>query len=78
MNIWVRRSLVSLALLVWAAGLGWAYWWFEGRYMKSFERPAFFQAEQVAPPFGPDRSRWYMYGSPTARAVPVMRPTLKK
>lgn len=53
MNIWVRRLLVSLALLVWAAGLGWAYWWFEGRYIKSFERPAFFQAEQVAPPFAP-------------------------
>ena len=53
MNIWVRRLLVSLALLVWVAGLGWAYWWFEGRYIKSFERPVFFQAEQVAPPFAP-------------------------
>ena len=53
MNLWVRRLLVSLALLVWVAGLGWAYWWFEGRYIKSFERPVFFQAEQVAPPFAP-------------------------
>ena len=34
MNIWVRRLLVSLALLVWAVALGSAYWWFEGRYLK--------------------------------------------
>ncbi|WP_321349137.1 DUF6436 domain-containing protein [Halopseudomonas oceani] len=51
MNIWLRRSLVGMALLLWLAGLAWAYWWFEGRYVKAFERPAFFQAEQVAPPF---------------------------
>lgn len=40
-------------MLVWLAGLVWAYWWFEGRYIKAFERPVFFQAEQVAPPFAP-------------------------
>ena len=49
MNIWLRRVLVGVALLVWLAGLVWAYWWFEGRYIKAFERPVFFQAEQVAP-----------------------------
>lgn len=53
MNIWLRRVLVGGALLVWLAGLVWAYWWFEGRYIKAFERPVFFQAEQVAPPFAP-------------------------
>lgn len=51
MHIWLRRVLVAVALLVWVAGLAWAYWWFEGRYIKAFERPVFFQGEQVAPPF---------------------------
>jgi len=46
-----RRLLVSVLLLGWLAGLAWAFWWFEGRYVKAFERPAYFNAQPVAPPF---------------------------
>lgn len=50
----VHRTVLTLSLLaVWAAGLVWAFWWFEGRYVKVFERPAYFHAEAVAPPFEP-------------------------
>ncbi|ROZ83051.1 thiol-disulfide isomerase [Pseudomonas neustonica] len=53
MRIWLRRGLTLLLLLIWLAVLVWAYWWFEARYVKSFERPAFFQGEAVSPPFAP-------------------------
>lgn len=53
MSVWLRRLLTLLLLLIWLAGLVWAYWWFEARYVKSFERPAFFQGEAVTPPFTP-------------------------
>ncbi|MEH6563773.1 MAG: DUF6436 domain-containing protein [Halopseudomonas sp.] len=53
MNRWLRRTVTLLLLLVWLAGLVWAYWWFEARYVRSFERPAFFQGVPVAPPFAP-------------------------
>ncbi|SDS49202.1 hypothetical protein SAMN05216271_2041 [Halopseudomonas sabulinigri] len=53
MRPWIRRVLTLLLLLVWLAGLVWAYWWFEARYIKSFERPAYFAGEAVAPPFAP-------------------------
>jgi hypothetical protein len=49
----VRKLLVGLLLTGWLAGLAWAFWWFEGQYVKAFERPAFFSAENVAPPFAP-------------------------
>jgi hypothetical protein len=51
MKTWLRRLLVFLLLLVWRCGLAWAFWWFDGRYVKAFERPAFFHGEQVSPPF---------------------------
>ena len=49
----MRRILVGLLLISWLGCLVWAFWWFEGRYVKAFERPAYFSAENVAPPFPP-------------------------
>ena len=49
----LRRSLVGLLLVAWLAGLVWAFWWFEGQYVKAFERPAYFNAQDGAPPFPP-------------------------
>lgn len=51
MRIWQRNLLTGGLLLVWLAGLVWAFWWFEGRYLKPFERPAYFQGLAVQPPF---------------------------
>lgn len=48
-----RNILTATLLACWAAGLLWAFWWFEGRYVKVFERPAYFQAAEVVPPFAP-------------------------
>lgn len=47
---WFRLLLTLLLLLGWLGAMVWAFWWFEGRYVRAFERPAFFSAEQVAPP----------------------------
>jgi hypothetical protein len=44
-----------MLLLVWLAGLAWAFWWFEGQYVKAFERPAYFSAQNVKPPFPPGK-----------------------
>lgn len=48
-----KKVLVLLLLLIWLAGLAWAFWWFEVRYVKAFERPAYFNAQNVQPPFAP-------------------------
>lgn len=53
MRVWQRNTLVALLLLVWAAGIAWAFWWFEARYLRNFERQAFFQGVEVSPPFAP-------------------------
>ena len=52
-RIWLRRATVTALLMLWLAGLAWAFWWYEGQYLKAFERPAFFAAENVEPPFPP-------------------------
>lgn len=49
------KWLAGLLLITWLVGLAWAFWWFEGRYVKAFERPAYFSARNVAPPFAPGR-----------------------
>ncbi|UAW98601.1 thiol-disulfide isomerase [Halopseudomonas nanhaiensis] len=49
-TIW-RAGLTALLLVVWLAGLVWAFWWYEGRYVRPFDRPAFFNGVAVAPPF---------------------------
>ncbi len=49
-SIW-RAVLTAALLLVWLAGLMWAFWWYEGRYVRPFERPAFFEGVRVDPPF---------------------------
>lgn len=49
----VRASLTAMLLLAWVASLVWAFWWYEGRYVKPFDRLAFFNGVQVAPPFAP-------------------------
>ncbi len=51
----VKKLVVGLLLITWLAGLAWAFWWFEGRYVKAFERPAYFSAQNVAPPFTPGK-----------------------
>jgi len=48
-----RKIAVGLLLVLWVGGLGWAFWWFEGQYVKAFERPAYFSAPSVQPPFPP-------------------------
>ncbi|WP_339845465.1 DUF6436 domain-containing protein [uncultured Halopseudomonas sp.] len=50
-----RKLTVGMLLLVWLAGLAWAFWWFEGQYVKAFERPAYFSAQNVKPPFPPGK-----------------------
>lgn len=55
LQIGLKSALAVALLLVWALGLAWAFWWYEGQYLKAFERPAFFGAEAVAPPFEPGR-----------------------
>lgn len=52
-QLWFKRSLAGALLLIWVMGLVWAFWWYEGQYLKAFERPAFFSAEAVTPPFAP-------------------------
>ncbi len=52
-RIWFKRVLVGALLLIWALALAWAVWWYQGQYLKAFERPVFFSAESVAPPFEP-------------------------
>ncbi|WOD11637.1 DUF6436 domain-containing protein [Pseudomonas sp. NyZ704] len=52
-RIWLKRLVVGALLLIWILGLVWAFWWYEGQYLKTFERPAYFGAEAVAPPFEP-------------------------
>lgn len=52
-RIWLRRAMVAALLMLWLAGLAWAFWWYEGQYLKAFERPVFFAAENVEPPFPP-------------------------
>jgi hypothetical protein len=50
----VQRNLLTLGLLVvWAAGMVWAFWWYEGQYLRSFDRPAYFSGTPVPPPFEP-------------------------
>lgn len=46
-----RAGLTVALILVWVAGLIWAFWWYEGRYARAFERPAFFKGTPVEPPF---------------------------
>lgn len=46
-----RHLLTAGLLLAWGGGLAWAFWWYDGRYLRSFERPAYFNAEAVQPPF---------------------------
>lgn len=48
-----RRGLLMLLAAVWAAGLTWAWWWFDGYHNRTFERPAHFAAANVAAPFAP-------------------------
>lgn len=50
-----RRGLLAVLGLVWAAGLAWAWWWFDGYHNRTFEQPAHFAAAQVSPPFAPGR-----------------------
>lgn len=45
-----RNLLVVFLLACWLAGLVWAFTWYESRYVKAFERPAFFEGTPVAPP----------------------------
>ena len=52
MRIWQRGMLVSLAI-IWAAGLAWAWWWFDGRHATTFERPVYFEGNAVPGPFAP-------------------------
>lgn len=47
-----RQRLWPLMVL-WAAGMGWAWWWVDGRHERSFERPAYFEGLTVAGPFAP-------------------------
>lgn len=49
-QLW-RALLTATLLLVWVAGLVWAFWWYEGRYVRAFDRPAFFEGVAVEPPF---------------------------
>lgn len=52
----LRRSILTLILLAgWAAGMVWAFWWFEARYVKVFDQPAYFNAAAVTPPFEPGK-----------------------
>ncbi|PAU88115.1 thiol-disulfide isomerase [Pseudomonas sp. WN033] len=51
MRVWQRNVLTGGLIGLWLAGLAWAFWWFEGRYVKAFDRPAFFQGVAVTPPF---------------------------
>lgn len=52
----VQRNIITLTLLlIWAAGMVWAFWWYEGQYLRSFERPAYFVGTPVAPPFEPGK-----------------------
>lgn len=46
-----RNLLTAGLLLLWGAGMVWAFWWYEGQYLRSFERPAYFHGAPVAPPF---------------------------
>lgn len=48
-----RKVGTGLLLVAWLGGLAWAFWWFEGQYVKAFERPAYFNAQNVQPPFPP-------------------------
>lgn len=48
-----RRTLVGALLVLWAVGLAWAFWWYEAQYLRTFERPVFFSADSVVPPFEP-------------------------
>lgn len=52
MRIWQRGLLASL-VVIWAAGLAWAWWWFDGRHATTFERPAYFDGSAVPGPFAP-------------------------
>lgn len=50
----LQRKLITIGLLlVWAAGMVWAFWWYEGQYLRNFERPAYFAGMPVNPPFEP-------------------------
>uniref|UniRef100_UPI003FA79754 DUF6436 domain-containing protein n=1 Tax=Pseudomonas sp. TaxID=306 RepID=UPI003FA79754 len=50
----IQRKLITIGLLfIWAAGLVWAFWWYEGQYLRNFERPAYFAGVSVSPPFEP-------------------------
>lgn len=47
----VHRNLVVVLLVAcWGAGLVWALSWYESRYVRTFERPAFFDGLAVPPP----------------------------
>lgn len=46
-----RNLVVILMLAAWLAGLVWAWTWYESRYVRTFERPAFFEGLPVAPPY---------------------------
>ncbi|MFA5677145.1 MAG: DUF6436 domain-containing protein [Pseudomonas sp.] len=50
MPIW-RRSLIGALGIIWVLGLGWAWWWLDGRHERNFQRPAYFDGGDVAGPF---------------------------
>ena len=50
-----RQILLWLLPAVWGVGVGWAWWWLDGRHERSFERPAYFQGVEVPGPFAPGR-----------------------
>lgn len=51
--VFFRRALLVTLAVCWAAGLGWAWWWFDGYHARTFEGVAHFAAAQVDPPFAP-------------------------
>ncbi|NLY58798.1 MAG: thiol-disulfide isomerase [Gammaproteobacteria bacterium] len=50
MSIW-RRGLTGALAVIWILGLGWAWWWLDGRHARDFQRPAYFDGVEVAGPY---------------------------
>lgn len=50
MSMW-RRGLTGALAVIWILGLGWAWWWLDGRHARDFQRPAYFDGVAVAAPY---------------------------